>query len=511
MPKPKPVVLLILDGWGYRENIEHNAIAAANTPNWDQWWTHYPHTLLHASGHFVGLPDSQMGNSEVGHMHIGAGRILPQDFTRINQAIEDGSFYKNPVLLSLIERVQQSKGTLHIMGLLSPGGVHSHEKHLFAFLKLCQAHALKKICLHLFLDGRDTPPKSALSSLDKLNALLSAFPEASIGSISGRYYAMDRDKRWERIQKEYELLTENKTPYQFATVSQALEYFYSQDISDEFVPPTMIGAGQNIQDGDAIFFFNYRADRARQLCQALAYEKFDGFKRKTHPKVDVLVTLTQYLKELTEHVAFPPVTIKNTLGEVLSKNGLHQLRAAETEKYAHVTFFLNGGVEEPYPNESRFLMPSPAVATYDLKPEMSANELTHAIVEAIEENQFDVLICNYANADMVGHTGNFEATVRAIECLDQCMQKIKVALDKVGGAMLITADHGNAELMHDPHTDQPQTSHTELPVPLLFIGEGWHFNSNEGSLIDISPSLLSLLEITPPKEMTGRPLLVKNP
>lgn len=501
-----PVVLLILDGWGYSEETSHNAIAAAHTPQWDEWWKSKPHVLLDASGLPVGLPDAQMGNSEVGHMHIGAGRIIPQDLTRITASIHNGEFYKNDVLIETINAVKSHHKTLHVMGLLSPGGVHSHENHLFAFLELCQQQQFQNVCLHLFLDGRDTPPQSALRSIEKLQDMLLQNPVGRIASISGRYYAMDRDKRWDRVALVYQLLTEGRSNYHFNTAAEAIQTFYDQKINDEFIPPTRIGDLQPMHEGDSVLFFNFRADRARQLTEALILDDFEGFDRCIKPVFERFVSLTEYAQYLPTSVAFPPINMHNTLGEILAQHGLRQLRIAETEKYAHVTFFFNGGSERVFPQEQRILIPSPQVKTYDLKPEMSAKELTHTLVSAIESQSYDVIICNYANADMVGHSGQFEATVRAIECLDQAMHTIWQALAKVGGQLLITADHGNAESMFDETTNQAQTAHTNHPVPLLYIGGNRQFNGPTGSLIDVAPTLLALLGIQAPKEMTGRVL-----
>lgn len=510
MTKSLPLVLLILDGWGYREDKVHNAIASANTPQWDSWWQTRPHILLEACGTLVGLPQGQMGNSEVGHMHIGAGRVIPQDFTRVNDAITTGEFAKNPVFLKTINDLKQSGKALHLMGLLSPGGVHSHENHLFAFLALCKEQQFSNVYLHLFLDGRDMPPQSALPSLEKLKTVLLHNPVATICSITGRYYAMDRDQRWQRLEPVYRLLTEGHSDYHFNDAEDALKNFYAQNINDEFVPPCRIGPGKAINDGDSVFFFNFRADRARQLTLALLSDDFHGFNRQHKPNIANFISMTHYADYLPTQAAFPPMPLHNTLGEVIANHGMSQLRIGETEKYAHVTFFLNGGSEQVFAREKRILIPSPLVATYDLQPEMSAPQLTKTIVDAIQSRDYDVIICNYANADMVGHTGNFPATVRAIECLDQCMHTIWENLSKVGGQLLITADHGNAECMFDDKTHQAHTAHTSLPVPFLYVGGNWHFNSDQGSLIDIAPTLLALLGIPQPKEMTGRALLVEN-
>lgn len=507
----KPLVLMILDGWGYQESSLYNAIAAAKTPQWDEWWQTRPHMLLEASGHEVGLPDEQMGNSEVGHMHLGAGRVIPQDFTQINEAISNGDFAKNTVLINLIDDLKVRSKRLHVMGLLSTGGVHSHENHLFAFLELCAKQQFTQVCLHLFLDGRDTPPQSALSSIAALNCQLERYPVAKICSLSGRYFAMDRDQRWERIAPVYRLLTEAKSSYHFADAKTAINAFYDEKKLDEFIPPTLIGAGQAIEDGDGLFFFNFRADRARQLCKAFVDESFNGFFRAHRPLLSHFVSMTSYARNIATTAVFPPLILNNSLGELVAKEGLTQLRIAETEKYAHVTFFFNGGSEQVFANEDRVLIPSPSVATYDLQPEMSAPELTNALVEAITSQAYDVIICNYANADMVGHSGDFSATVKAVECLDQCMKKVGQALKKVGGELLITADHGNAEAMFDDTTHQAHTAHTCEPVPLVYVGNSnRHFAKTKGGLIDVAPTMLSLLGIDKPKEMTGETLLVEN-
>lgn len=510
MRKNAPLLLMILDGWGYNKNNKHNAIAQAKTPQWDEWWQTCPHILLEASGLPVGLPDKQMGNSEVGHMHIGAGRIIQQDFTRINDSLNNGSFATNPVFHNVIAQLKQTGNSLHIIGLFSPGGVHSHEQHLFALIALCAQQNFHSVCLHLFLDGRDTPPQSALQSFERLQTELKKYPVARVCSISGRYYAMDRDNRWERVEPVYTLLTEGQSVHHFADAKTAIESYYQQNLSDEFIPPTLIGAGQAITDGDAVLFFNFRADRARQLTTAFIDKSFNKFQRKVQPQLAYFVSMTQYDKNLATTLAFPPTPLNNTLGEILAAHGLSQLRIAETEKYAHVTFFFNGGNEHIFAHEERILIPSPKVATYDLQPEMSAPQLTKRLVEAINKQTYDVIICNYANADMVGHTGNFKATVCAIECLDQCMTKVWQALSKQGGQLLITADHGNAEEMFDESTEQPHTAHTSEPVPLVYVGGNWHFTRAEGSLIDIAPTMLTLLGINPPAEMTGHQLLEQD-
>lgn len=510
MHRRKPLVLMILDGWGYSDNPLYNAIASAKKPHWDTWWTNSPHCLLNASGVPVGLPAEQMGNSEVGHMHIGAGRVVPQDFTRINAAIDSGKFAATPLLIDTLRSTQATQKTVHVMGLLSPGGVHSHENHLFAFLALCHQYHFHHVCLHLFLDGRDTPPKSAKKSLNALQKQLTQYPVGHIHSLCGRYYAMDRDNRWERTAAVYELLATGHSEHHFDTPLQAIETFYAKGITDEFISPSIIGEAKPIQDGDSVFFFNFRADRARQLTKAFIEPHFTEFTRSKCPVLAHFISMTAYAKNLVTDCVFPPHILNNTLGEMISRHGLSQLRIAETEKYAHVTFFFNGGSEQVFDNEDRILIPSPLVPTYDCQPEMSAPALTHSLVKAIENDMYDVIICNYANADMVGHTGNFAATLQAIECLDQCMSQVWEAVRKKNGHLLITADHGNAEAMFDEKTKQAHTAHTNQPVPLLYLGEDWHFKQEEGSLVDIAPTLLNLLGITPPDEMTGSPLLVRN-
>ncbi len=510
MQKKATLLLMILDGWGYNKNNKHNAIAQANTPQWDEWWKTCPHILLQASGFAVGLPDAQMGNSEVGHMHIGAGRVIQQDFTRINESIKNGEFANNPVFHEVISTLKKTGKSLHIMGLFSPGGVHSHEQHLFALLDLCAQQKFTSVYLHLFLDGRDTPPQSALQSLERLNAELKTHPVAQVSSISGRYYAMDRDNRWERIAPVYTLLTQGHNEHHFLDAETAIKSYYQQNLSDEFIPPTLIGEKKTIEDGDAVFFFNFRADRARQLTTAFIDPTFKKFNRAVQPQLSYFASMTQYDKNLPTTQAFPPIPLNNTLGEILAAHGLSQLRIAETEKYAHVTFFLNGGNESVFTHEERILIPSPKVATYDLQPEMSAPQLTECLVEAINSQAYDVIICNYANADMVGHSGDFKATIRAIECLDRCMSKVWHALENHRGKLLITADHGNAEEMFDETTHQAHTAHTSEPVPLVYVGGHWHFTQSEGSLIDIAPTMLALLGIAPPAEMTGHQLLEKN-
>ncbi len=508
MVKKGSLVLLILDGWGYRPQKMHNAILNAKTPQWDDWWANRPHRLLDASGVAVGLPEGQMGNSEVGHMHIAAGRTILQDLTRINRAIECQDFFSNPTFLEAIDAAKSKQKAIHVMGLLSDGGVHSHENHLHAFLNLCQTHNCPNIYLHLFLDGRDTPPQSALDYLQHLKPYLKG-SSIQITTITGRYYAMDRDNRWSRIEKAYRAIVEGHTTHHYPTAEEAIEHFYQQGIFDEFIPPTQIDNAHPIASGDSVFFFNFRADRARQLTEAIVCpEKNPAIEFTQTPlPLSHFISMTEYGSHLHTDIAFPPQTLHNTLGEVLAKHHLRQLRLAETEKYAHVTFFFNGGQDNSFEYEDRQLIPSPKVATYDLKPEMSAELLTQTLVDAIEQAQYDVIICNYANADMVGHSGNFDAAVKAIEALDKALQQISQTIQRTQGALLITADHGNAECMFDETTKQPHTAHTSEPVPLLYVGPlTKQFKSGPASLADIAPTLLALLDIEPPDEMTGRNL-----
>lgn len=503
-----PILLIILDGFGYRTESKDNAIAQAHTPVWDELWKNHPHTTLSASHQDVGLPDGQMGNSEVGHLTMGAGRVVYQDLTRITHDIHSGEFYKNPILLTAFEKLKKTGHTLHILGLLSPGGVHSHEEHIFALINFAKEQKLPQVLVHPFLDGRDVPPKSAEASLKKLEQLChSTHQSVQIGSLCGRYFALDRDRRYERTQAVYELLTENKAVYACDSALGALNAAYERNETDEFVTPTLIGHHPPIQSGDIVLFMNFRSDRARQLSYAFTDPNFSGFPRKVWPKLAEFLTLTEYAKDISAEVLTPPVSLKNMLGEYLEQHHLRQLRIAETEKYAHVTFFFNGGREKPCVGEDRILVPSPAVATYNLCPEMSAFKITEALTHAILEKKYDVLICNFANADMVGHSGFFEATVKAIEILDACLGKIISALGKVGGEAMITADHGNAEYMFDENSQQPHTAHTSEPVPFVFIGRKAHITHTNGSLADIAPTLLTLLDLPIPQEMTGRSLV----
>lgn len=511
MSQRKPHVLIILDGWGHSETSQSNAIEKANTPVWDELWSKRPHTLVSGSGGDVGLPDGQMGNSEVGHMNLGAGRIVYQDFTRITKAINDGDFFSNPALVKAVEKAQSAGKAVHIMGLLSPGGVHSHEKHLHAMIDLAAQKGCEHIYVHGFLDGRDTPPRSAEPSIQAIDDKLKALGKGHVASLIGRYYAMDRDNRWPRVEKAYRLLTEAEAEYQADTAVNGLLAAYERDETDEFVSATTIPNNQgervSIQDGDAVIFMNFRADRARELTRAFVDDDFSGFERIKTPKLVDFVMLTQYAADIKTSCAFPPLELHNVLGEYLANLSKTQLRIAETEKYAHVTFFFSGGREELFEGEKRELIPSPDVATYDLQPEMSAPEVTDKLVAAIRSGDYDVIICNYANGDMVGHTGKFDAAVKAVEAVDISLGKVKQAIEEVGGDCLITADHGNVEQMMDENSGQPLTSHTNEPVPLIYIGNRAISLQSDGRLSDIAPTILQLMGIPQPEEMTGHSLI----
>ncbi|MEE8496681.1 MAG: 2,3-bisphosphoglycerate-independent phosphoglycerate mutase, partial [Xanthomonadales bacterium] len=444
----RPLLLMILDGWGYRAETDNNAIALAKTPCWDKLWNNDPHCLIETSGESVGLPLGQMGNSEVGHMSIGAGRIVQQDYSRIEQSIGDSSFRKNSELIRAIEAIREFDCTVHIMGLLSPGGIHSHEDHFLETVRLAAERGAKSIAVHIFLDGRDTPPRSAQSAIERMQKLVDRFPSARICTVTGRYYAMDRDQRWDRVERAYRAITSGQSDTVANCAIDALHKAYGRGENDEFVKPTLIGNPAGVHDGDSIIFVNFRADRARELTMAFVVDPFDGFDRQKI-KLAQFVCMTQYKAGLPVCVAFPSATLPHLLGEELARNGLHQLRIAETEKYAHVTFFFNGGEETPVDLEDRIMVPSPDVATYDLQPEMSVPELSRRLVEAIHSNEYDVIICNVANPDMVGHTGSLTAAIKAVESVDICLASVMAAIDEVGGEMLITADHGNVEQMLD--------------------------------------------------------------
>jgi 2,3-bisphosphoglycerate-independent phosphoglycerate mutase len=510
-PRPRPTTLIILDGWGCRTDTDANAIAAAQKPTWDFLTTHYPYTEISGSGRCVGLPNDQMGNSEVGHLNMGAGRIVNQDLTRIDAAIEDKTFFQKEVLLNAFAQSKKQGKAVHVMGLLSPGGVHSHERHLFALIDMAAQQNVTALFLHPFLDGRDTPPQSATESINLLEAHCRQRNCGRIVSLIGRYYAMDRDQRWERIQSAYELLVDGRAYYSAPTPIQGLKQAYARGETDEFVQATLIhdpvAPPIGIQDGDVIIFMNFRSDRAREITQAFINPDFSHFHRQRVPQLGAYICLSQYDVRFNAPTVFESQSLDNLLGEIVSREGLHQLRIAETEKYAHVTFFFNGGVEKPYPNEDRILIPSPKVATYDLQPEMSAPELTDQLIAAIESGKYDLIICNFANPDMVGHSGNLPATIKAIETIDTCLNRIQKTILSVGGELLITADHGNAEMMFDPSTHQPHTAHTSNLVPFIYLGRKAEIINKNGKLSDIAPTILTLMNLPVPKEMTGQSLV----
>jgi 2,3-bisphosphoglycerate-independent phosphoglycerate mutase len=496
---------MILDGWGLRESAPDNAIALADTPAWDALLASSPHCGLDTSGEAVGLPAGQMGNSEFGHMNIGAGRVVYQDFTRISLAIRDGSFFHNPALLGAVDAARASGGAVHIMGLLSPGGVHSHDEHFQATVKLA-AQAGVPVWMHGFLDGRDTPPRSAQPSIAAMQELLDDLPQAAFASLAGRYWAMDRDQRWDRVEKAWQAIVEANATQQADSAAAALDAAYQREESDEFVTPTVIDGYPGVRDGDAVIFINFRADRARELSRAFVQPGFDGFKHSA-PALSSFVCMTEYLEGLPAEVAFPAEELHDLLGEILADAGLRQLRIAETEKYAHVTFFFNGGREQPFAGEERILVPSPRVATYDLQPEMSVPELAAKLGDAIRHGGFDVIICNIANPDMVGHSGKLDAAMAAVEAVDAALGVVVAALDASGGELLLSADHGNVEQMSDFETGQAHTAHTTTPGPFVYRGREAVL-ADGGSLRDIAPTLLYLLGLPQPAAMTGTPLLI---
>ena len=504
---PKPLVLMILDGFGHSDSPEFNAIHAANKPVYDRLLASQPHGLISGSGMDVGLPDGQMGNSEVGHMNLGAGRVVYQDFTRVTKAIRDGGFFENPNICAAVDKAVAAGKAVHILGLLSDGGVHSHQDHLVAMAELAAKRGAEQIYLHAFLDGRDTPPKSAQHSIELMQATFTRLGKGRVASLIGRYFAMDRDNRWDRVEQAYHLIVEGKAEHHADYAVDGLIAAYERGETDEFVKATTIGEPVRVEDGDAVVFMNFRADRARELTRCFVEPGFDAFQRTRVPQLAGFVMLTQYAASIPAPSAFAPEPLTNVLGEYLANNGKTQLRIAETEKYAHVTFFFSGGREEPFEGEERILIPSPQVATYDMQPEMSAPEVTDRIVEAIEQQRYDVIIVNYANGDMVGHTGVFEAAVKAVECLDKCMGRIVEALDKVGGEALITADHGNVEQMEDAMTGQAHTAHTCEPVPFIYYGKRKLKVREGGVLADVAPTMLTLLGLPVPTEMTGRSIV----
>ena len=507
--RPRPALLCILDGWGHRvPPTDDNAIALANTPNLKRLMASSPMALIDASESHVGLPGGQMGNSEVGHMNLGAGRIVMQDLPRIDAAVADGSLARNPALVDFVARLRRSGGTYHVMGLLSPGGVHSHQNHLAALARVV-SDAGVKVAIHAFLDGRDTPPSSAREYLRSFETSISGARLARIATVSGRYYAMDRDKRWDRVALAYDAMV-MADGVKAASADAAVADSYAAGRTDEFVLPAIVGDYSGMNDGDGLLMGNFRADRAREILTALLDPQFDGFARRMRIVFAVALGMVEYSTALNPFMAllFPPETVRNSLGEIVSRLGLKQLRIAETEKYAHVTFFFNGGDERVFDGEDRILVPSPKVATYDLQPEMSAPEVTDRLVEAIASGKYDLIVVNYANGDMVGHTGNIPAAIKAVECVDACIGRLAQAIARQGGVMLITADHGNAEMMYDPGTGQAHTAHTLNRVPVMLVNGPPAVRSLEdGRLADIAPTMLSLMGIEQPAEMTGRSLL----
>ena len=505
MQRRRPVMLVILDGWGWREEAADNAIRQAKTPTFDRLWQNGPHGFLRTSGGDVGLPDGQMGNSEVGHLNIGAGRVVMQDLPRISAAIASGEIARAPALVDFIKTLKQSGGTCHLLGLVSPGGVHSHQDHAAALAKILTEAGVPTL-LHALTDGRDTPPQSAAEDIKRL---LASLPKSvPIATVCGRYYAMDRDKRWERVEKAYNTIVEAEGP-RFPDAASVVADAYANKKFDEFILPAVVGDYRGMKDGDGILCFNFRADRVREILGAMLDPNFSGFPRRRFVRFAAAVGMTQYSDDLEKlmHSIFPPQSFANILGEVVAAAGRTQLRMAETEKYPHVTYFLNGGHEEPYAGEDRIMVPSPKVATYDLQPEMSAPELTDKAVAAINSGKYDLIVLNFANPDMVGHTGSLPAAIKAVETVDAGLGRIAEAIDKSGGALLVTADHGNCEMMRDPETGGPHTAHTTNPVPLVLLGARNRALVAEGRLADIAPTLLELMELPKPKEMTGHSLL----
>lgn len=510
---PHPIALVILDGWGIgKPDDPSNAIAHASIPHMTLLSELYPTASLICSGEAVGLPEGQMGNSEVGHLNMGAGRVVYQELTRISKAIRDGDFFTNPVLVDVVRKVKEANSALHLMGLVSDGGVHSHITHLYGLLEMAKQHGLNKVYIHAFLDGRDVPPSSALDYIKALEEKASEIGVGRIATVSGRYYAMDRDKRWERVAKAYSALVEREGEKATGAVA-AVEQAYARGETDEFVLPTIVAecGDCGIKAGDGVIFFNFRPDRARQLTRAFVDPDFIGFERQGGVLPLAFATMTQYDETLPVPVAYTPQLIKNTLGEVFSAAGLSQLRIAETEKYAHVTYFFNGGEEQPVAGEERVLIPSPKVATYDLKPDMSACEVTDRVVNEIKSGKYDLIIMNYANGDMVGHTGHLEAAIQAVAAVDLCVGRVVEAIRVRGGVTCITADHGNAELMTDPETGEPFTAHTVNAVPFILVAEKYRgARLRDGKLADIAPTILNLAGLQVPPEMTGQSLIIKE-
>jgi len=504
MQQRRPVMLVILDGWGWREEAADNAVRQARTPAFDRLWSACPHAFLRTSGRDVGLPDGQMGNSEVGHLNIGAGRLVMQDLPRIGEAIASGEIEQAPALRRLIARLKETSGTCHLMGLVSPGGVHSHQDHAVALAAILAGAGVPSL-VHAFTDGRDTPPRSAGDDIARLRVALPA--SVAIATVCGRYYAMDRDNRWERVAKAYAAMADAAGP-RFPDARAAIADAYAHDVSDEFVVPAVIGDYRGMRDGDGVLSFNFRADRVREILGALLDPNFSGFARRRSPSIAAAAGMTEYSDKLNAFLStlFPAQALPNVLGEVVAKAGRAQLRIAETEKYPHVTYFLNGGREEPYTGEDRIMVPSPKVATYDLKPEMSATEVTDKAVAAIAAGKYDLIVLNYANPDMVGHTGMLPAAIKAVETVDAGLGRLAEAVAKAGGALFATADHGNCELMRDPQTGGPHTAHTTNPVPALVMGAG-SASLADGRLLDLAPTLLELMGLPQPAQMTGVSLL----
>ena len=508
MLRPRPAVLCVLDGWGHRAEAPDNAIRLASTPNWDRLLHDSPHALLEASELFVGLPRGQMGNSEVGHTNLGAGRVVMQELPRIDLAIKNGNFAANPALAGFIAALKKTGGAAHILGLLSPGGVHSHQDHIVALARTVATAGIW-VAIHAFFDGRDTPPRSALTHLAKFESAIDGLQNVRIATVGGRYYAMDRDQRWDRVRRAYDVMTEAKGE-KTADAKSAIAQSYAAGKGDEFVPPVALGDYGGMRDGDGLVMANFRADRVRQILTALLDPKFDSFPRARTVKFAAALSMTHYSAELDPFLTtlFPPERISDTFGEIVAKAGFTQLRIAETEKYAHVTFFFNGGREDEFPGEDRILVPSPKIATYDLQPEMSAPEVTDRLVAAIDRGRFDAIVVNFANADMVGHTGNESAAIKAVQAIDGCLGRLAAAVKRAGGVLLITADHGNVEMMRDPETGGPHTSHTTNPVPVVLVNPPPGVVGLEnGRLADIAPTLLALMGLEQPRAMTGRPLL----
>ena len=507
----RPMVLMILDGLGYREDPEANAVAAARLPVLDGLWHDYPHTLIQASAASVGLPSGQMGSSEVGHLNIGAGRVVYQEYARVNRAIEDGSFYTNHELIAAVDAAKANGGAVHIMGLLSDGGVHSHQSHIEAMVKLAVDQGASRVFVHAFLDGRDTAPQSAHRYIKRLHKHMAEVGGGRIATVIGRYYAMDRDRRWQRVQEAYDLLTQGRG-HTARGATEAVDMAYERGETDEFVRGTAIVDDQGepigtIGDGDSVVFMNFRSDRARQITQPFIEPDFDKFERAVVPELSHFVCLTEYNDAFDVPIAFPPQRLKKIFGEYLAERGLRQLRIAETEKYAHVTFFFNGGEETPFPGEDRILIHSPQVGTYDQQPEMSAHELTDEVIKAIDTGTYDVIVMNYANADMVGHSGDFDATVAALEAVDECVGRVVESVQAHGGELLVTADHGNAEQMADPDTGKPHTAHSTNPVPFVYVGHRSVRMAETGALEDVAPTMLHLMGLPQPDEMSGHALV----